>query len=330
VLWSGSSGNYEIAAALAMGPVSAGNLASLAWTLGTRLPGIGRLLAAGTLTKPKAKLIVRTFDPLDEDEATRAEALIARELDGKTWFQVERLARRAALAVAPDIAERRRSEAERKRARVTMLREESGAAGLSGRDLPTAQALSGHANILARAREYEASGAFPEHNTSSLQALAYLHLLNNITAKDAIAFARTAIAPSPDRTTPGRDDEDARGQADGDHSHRPTTGGSPHAQVKQPAKPRTTRGYSPWPAAGNWPCGSTLCPPTPATTAIRSAPTSQANGSAASSRSAITSARSHHAPGPPTNPTSSTPSPTTAAAGRMPAMRAPAAAAAIR
>ena len=37
--------NYEVAAALAMGPVSAGNLAGLAWTLGARLPGIGRLLA---------------------------------------------------------------------------------------------------------------------------------------------------------------------------------------------------------------------------------------------------------------------------------------------
>ena len=199
--WSDSL-NYEIAAALAMGPVSAGNLASLAWTLGTRLPGIGRLLANGTLTKPKAKLIVRTFEPLDEDEATRAEALIVGELAGKTWFQVERLAWRAALAVAPDIAERRRAEAERKRARVTIFREESGAAGLSGRDLPTAEALSGHANILSRAREYEASGAFPGHNTSSLEALAYLHLLNNITVQDAIAFARTATATSPPQRAP--------------------------------------------------------------------------------------------------------------------------------
>ncbi len=57
--------NYEVAAALAMGPVSAGNLASLAWTLGTRLPGVG-LLAGGTLTRAKAKLIAAVFEPLDE------------------------------------------------------------------------------------------------------------------------------------------------------------------------------------------------------------------------------------------------------------------------
>jgi hypothetical protein len=45
---------YEVSGALAMGPVSAGNLANLAWTLGSRLAGIGRLLADGTLTLPKA------------------------------------------------------------------------------------------------------------------------------------------------------------------------------------------------------------------------------------------------------------------------------------
>src|SRR6202008_2513279 len=105
---------------------------------GLRLPAVGRLLAGGTLTFAKAKLIAAVFEPLDEGEAARAEALIAAEVAGKTYFQVERLAWRAALAVAPDVAERRRSTAERERARVTGFREESGAGGLSGRDLPAA------------------------------------------------------------------------------------------------------------------------------------------------------------------------------------------------
>src|SRR5450756_1660065 len=204
--------NYEIAGALAMGPVSAGNLAGLAWTLGMRLPGIGRLLAGGTLTKAKAKLIVQAFEPLDEDEAARAEALIVPELAGRTYFQVERLAWRAALAVAPDAADRRRSAAERERARVTVFREESGAVGLSGRDLPAAQALSGHASVLARAGQYETSGAFPGQAAGSLQALAYLHLLNGVTAQDAIAFARAATAEPPDGT--GQDEDDADDEND--------------------------------------------------------------------------------------------------------------------
>ncbi len=188
--------------------MSAGNLAGLAWTLGARLPGIGRLLAGGTLTLAKAKLVAAVFEPLDEGEAARAEALVVGEVAGKTYFQVERLAWRAALAVAPDVAERRRSAAERERARVTVFREESGAVGLSGRDLPAAQALAGHANVVARAGLYEASGAFPGQSTSGLQALAYLHLLNGVTAGDAIAFARTAAAEPPDdRPDDGGDDD---------------------------------------------------------------------------------------------------------------------------
>ena len=210
--------NYEIAEALAMGPVSAGNLALLAWTLGTRLPGTGRLLADGTLTAAKAKLIAAIFQPLDEAEAARAEALIMGEVAGKTYFQVERLAWRAALAVAPDVAERRRSKAERERARVTVFREESGAVGLSGRDLPAAQALAGHASVIARAKEYEASGAFPGQATSGLQALAFLHLLSGVTAADAIAFARTAAEP-PDGG-PGQDDQrDQDGEDPGGPGH---------------------------------------------------------------------------------------------------------------
>ena len=200
--------NYEIAAALSMGPVSAQHLAGLAWALGMRLPGIGRLLADGTLTRSKARLIAQVFEPLDEDEAARAEALIVGDLTGKTYPQVERLAWRAALAVAPDAAQRRRSRAERQ-ARVTVFREEAGTAGLSGRDLPAAEALAGHANVAARARVYELSGVFPGDSISRLQARAYLDLLNGIPAADRIAFAATASADPPE--DPGPDDDDGNG-----------------------------------------------------------------------------------------------------------------------
>src|ERR1700749_4979540 len=63
--------NYEVAAALAVGPVSAGNLAGLAWTLGARLPAIGRLLADGTLTLAKARLVGAVCEPLSDGEAAR-------------------------------------------------------------------------------------------------------------------------------------------------------------------------------------------------------------------------------------------------------------------
>jgi hypothetical protein len=208
---------YEISGALAMGPVSAGNLASLAWALGTRLAGIGRLLAAGTLTLPKARLVAQHFEPLDDGEAARAEALILGELDGKTYPQVERLVWRAALAVAPDVAQRRRREGER-RARVTMFREDSGAVALSGRDLPAADALAGHANVLARAREYAASGLFGGHSDCGLEALAYVDLLNGVSVQERIAFTRSAGTEPPDGPADDGDDDDDDDTGPGDGS----------------------------------------------------------------------------------------------------------------
>jgi hypothetical protein len=216
---------YEISGALAMGPVSAGNLASLAWTLGTRLAGIGRLLADGTLTLPKARLVAQLFEPLDEREAARAEALILGELAGQTYPQVERLAWRAALAVAPDIAERRRAAAE-KHARVTVFREESGAVGVSGRDLPAAEALSGHANVVARAREYAASGAFGGQASSLLEALAYVDLLNGISTQERITFAASAAAEPAADLGPG-DESGGTGDSGEGGGPAPSSGPGP-------------------------------------------------------------------------------------------------------
>ena len=231
---------YETSGALAMGPVSAGNLAALAWALGTRLAGIGRLLADGTLALAKVKLIVQLFTPLDDDEAARAEALIAGELAGKTYFQVERLAWRAALAVAPDVAERRRAAAE-KQARVTVFREESGAVGLSGRDLPAADALAGHASVLARAAQYQASGAFAGQGAGRLQALAYTDLLNQVSARERIAFARSADAGTQPPGAPGPGDgpggDDGGGPADGGGVPGPSGGPGPGAPEDSQAPP---------------------------------------------------------------------------------------------
>jgi hypothetical protein len=153
--------------------------------------------------------------------------------------------------VAPDVAERRRSQAERERARVTLFREESGAVGLSGRDLPAAQALAGHANIVARAKLYEASGVFPGQSTSSLEALAYLHLLNGATAADAIAFARTAAEP-PD----GGPGNDGQRDQDGEDPGGPGPGGGDDDGYPGDENP----GSGPGPGGGSGPDGASDSP----------------------------------------------------------------------
>jgi hypothetical protein len=73
------------------------------------------------------------------------------DLPGKTYGQVEKLAVRAALTVDPDSATRRQEDAEQHTCRVQLFREESGASGLAGRDMPTDQTLAAHAKVCARA-----------------------------------------------------------------------------------------------------------------------------------------------------------------------------------
>jgi hypothetical protein len=138
--WSPSL-RHELALALACSAQSAQTSAWLAWELQARLPGIGALLNDGILTLPKARAVVETFQYLTDADAVAAEALILDQLAGKTYPQVLRLAEQAALTVDPELAQRRREEAQRRNARVTFFRELSGTAGLSGRDLPPDEAL---------------------------------------------------------------------------------------------------------------------------------------------------------------------------------------------
>jgi hypothetical protein len=186
--WSPSL-RYELAAALACSTQSAETTAWLAWEQQARLPGVGTLLADGTLTFAKARTVADTFKYLTDGDAARAEALILDQLAGKTYTQVLRLAEQAALTVDPELAARRREQAQRKDARVILFREMSGTAGLSGRDLPPDEALAAMASVNARAQQYQDSGAFGETGLDVLRAYAYLDLLNGMAAEARIGCA---------------------------------------------------------------------------------------------------------------------------------------------
>ena len=68
-----------------------------------------------------------------------------------------------------------------------LRRERSGAASLSGCDLPPAETLAAHAATCARAQVYKDSGAFPGVLMDQLRAMAYLDLMNEISAEARIA-----------------------------------------------------------------------------------------------------------------------------------------------
>jgi hypothetical protein len=198
---------HEIALALAVSAPSAAKTTRAAWELGARLPGTEALLRDGTLDMPRARLIAEVFQDLSDEDAARAEELLLPQLPGpprKTYTQIERLASAIAVTVDPGLAERRRKAAERHLSRVRMFREQSGTAGLSGRDLPTDRTLAAFAHVDARARQYGESGAFPGERIDRLRATAYLDILNEITADDRIAYGRL----SPEDADADADDGD--------------------------------------------------------------------------------------------------------------------------
>ena len=198
---------HEIALALAVSAPSAARTTQAAWELGARLPGVELLLEDGTLDVPRARLVAEVFGELSDGNAARAEEMLVPELTApprKTYTQVERIATAIAAAVDPELAERRRKAAEKHRSRVTMFRESSGAAGLSGRDLPVDETLAAYASLDARARLYRDSGAFPGERTDRLRAAAYLDILNGVSADDRIACGHLGSDPAPE-TGPGDD-----------------------------------------------------------------------------------------------------------------------------
>src|SRR3984885_13961891 len=235
--WSDSV-NHEIALALAVSVRSVEKTALTAWELGARLPGVAALLADGMLTYSKAGLIAETFQWLTDENAAKAEAMILPRLTGttgKTYGQIMNLAARIANEVDPSLAERRRKAATKHAARVQMYREQSGAAALSGRDLPTDETLAAYANLATRAAEYKDSGAFPDARMDQLRATAYLDLINGVTADARIAHGHLSTdtpdqESTPDieaRLDPGNDDPGDEPGDDNSPDEEPPSGQGP-------------------------------------------------------------------------------------------------------
>ncbi|HEY6494019.1 MAG TPA: DUF222 domain-containing protein [Trebonia sp.] len=243
---------HEVALALAMPPQSADKLMWTAWDLLARLPRTGALLAEGTLTYAKARAVSEALALLTDEDAAEAEAMTAPDLAGKTYGQVEKAALQAAITVDPDSATRRREDAERNRARVALRRDPSGAASLAGYDLPTDETLAAHANVCARAQEYKESGVFPGVRMDQFRAMAYLDLMNGITAESRFACGQPPSglgapnddgddgpASAPNDDDPGSDpNDDGPGPAgDGPTGDGPGGGGSPVSPAPESSSP---------------------------------------------------------------------------------------------
>jgi hypothetical protein len=197
--WEEFTGS-ELAWALAETRWAADGILSLSETLHDKLPGTYALFRAGILREDKAAIIARAFAPLTPAEARDAEARILDAAGRQTPGALRAAVRRAVIAVAPKKAKKRRTDAE-KNARVERWPEESGNAGLAGRELPPADVLAADQRITWWAKQLKEAGL--DGDMDQLRARAYLDILLNRDSRTSRpgqpadpAAASTAVPPT--------------------------------------------------------------------------------------------------------------------------------------
>jgi len=178
----------ELAWALAESLDGAERLMATAYQLEARLPGTKAALRDGRIRASKAAAIAGATQLLDAGEAAAAEAMVLGRASRLTPPGLRDAIGRAVMEVAPGKARKRREEAA-KRTRVERWAEDSGNAGLAGRELPSAQVLAADQRITAWARQLRAAGL--DGDMDVLRARAFLDILlgmdSRLAARDGAA-----------------------------------------------------------------------------------------------------------------------------------------------
>ena len=170
------SAGDEVRWALAETRQAGDGVLSLAWDLEVKLPGTRALFRDGFLRHSKVQAIARETVLLDPDEARQVEALVLGRARTMSPTALRVAIALAVTQVAPAKARDRRKHAARN-ARVERWREDSGNAGLAGRELPPAEVLAMDQRITWWARELQAAGL--DGGMDALRARALIDLLLN-------------------------------------------------------------------------------------------------------------------------------------------------------
>ena len=182
----------ELGSALGIGSGAAEEMLDLAWHLEVNLPGTRAAFRAGILNRDKAQIIANVTALLDPEEARRAEEMVLDRAGSLTPGGLRAAIQRAVMEVAPKKAKKRREHAARQ-ARVERWAEDSGNAGLAGRELPPAQVLAADQRVSAWAKELRKAGL--DGDMDVLRARAYLDLLLGMDSRPVGTGADGRSAP---------------------------------------------------------------------------------------------------------------------------------------
>jgi hypothetical protein len=195
----------EIAAAFHLTWLSAAGEIGYAQTVARRLPVTFAALAAGTLDPVHVKIIEDVTSILSDEDAALADEILAAAARDKTYAELRRVANRLVLRLDPE-AVRKRKEKARRESRVRAFREESGNAGISGREMPSVEVLASMQHVEDRARALRAAGM--PGTWEELKVRATLDLLQERDSRPAPAEPSAGDGEDndgsgPDTTNPG-------------------------------------------------------------------------------------------------------------------------------
>src|SRR5690349_11170809 len=173
----------EVAAAFHLTWLSAAGEIGYARTVSRRLPVTFAALAAGKLDPVHVRIIEDVTSILSDEDAAIADELLAAAAPGKTYAELRRAANRLVNRLDPQ-AVRKRKEKARREARVRAFREESGNAGISGRELPSVEVLASMQHVEDRARALRDAGV--PGSWEELKVRAALDLLQERDSRPAV------------------------------------------------------------------------------------------------------------------------------------------------
>jgi len=237
----------ELGAVLGVSAGEAGEMLDLAWYLEVNLPGTGEAFRAGILSRDKAAIIASAAALLDPAEARAAEAMVLDRAGSLTPAQLRAAIGRAVMQVAPAKAKQRR-EHMAKRTRVERWAEDSGNAGLAGRELPPAEVLAADQRVTAWAKELRKAGV--EGGMDALRARAYLDILLGTDSRPLGSGADRTGGQAGGPDSHSRDGADGRDGRDGGAGSGESGGPSGPSDPSEPRTPAPA-----WPLAGVFPPG---------------------------------------------------------------------------
>jgi len=188
----------EVASAFNVTWLSAAGEIDYARTVKRRLPVTFAALGAGKLHPVHVKIIEEVTGILSDQDAAIADEELAEAAQSKTYGELRRAATRLVLKLDPE-AVRKRKEKARGQARVRAFREESGNAGITGREMPSVEVLASMQHVEDRARALRDAGA--PGTWEELKVRATLDLLQERDSRPA-ADAGSAVGANITITVP--------------------------------------------------------------------------------------------------------------------------------